>query len=162
MYLLITMLCGYAECFMVLHVCRFAGHAIAMDSALSSSVCSLLRIISEPWPCTPCCPAGSAVAMDFFLFELLCGWVWCFMVCMSAVSLNMLLLWSPHSMYQFAARCASSMCHGFAGRAVCRICCCLVSFLQPAAPIEPWLCTFCCPAGFAVFVVSLLELFKDS
>ena len=58
--------------------------------------------------------ACSAVLQDLLLLRTFClryrvGVIECFMVfCMSAVLLDMLLLWSPHSVNQFAVSCASS------------------------------------------------------
>ena len=99
---------------MALHVllsCRICCYHVSVCSLLP--VCSLLRLINEPWLCKFCCPAGFAVAMNFCL-HCRVGMLECFMVCMSAVLLDILLLWSPHSVYLFAVCCASSMIHGFA------------------------------------------------
>ena len=67
--------------------------------------------------------ARPVVPQDLLLLWIFClrcraGMIERFMVCMSAVLLDMPLPWSPHSVYQFAACCASSMSHGFARSAV--------------------------------------------
>ena len=60
------------------------------------------------------------------------------------------------TMCQFAACIESSMRHGIARSAVLQdlLLLWVVAFV---CIIEPWLCTFCCPAGFAVSMISLLE-----